>query len=192
MAVFHWSVSGRISLHISWILLSILIDLNNYVIWIVSPHSFTSKYYSPSSNPWLTVPRAPIIISITVTFMFHCLFFQFPGKVDALNLIFVFFRFYSVFNRESKVHNSASFLFLVVFITTSFRLTEIRWFICFSKPQRSLRVSFSRADAGSYIYHLFRWLNFTFLHNFIWITFPTQFPIILYSFCANLLHSLCD
>ena len=38
--------------------------------------------------------------------------------------------------------------------------------------------------------HLEVWSNFSFLHNFQWITFPTQSCLILYSFCASLLHSL--
>ena len=41
-----------------------------------------------------------------------------------------------------------------------------------------------------YIYHLFAWSNFIFLHNSQWITLPTQSCLVLYSFCVNLLHSL--
>ena len=37
---------------------------------------------------------------------------------------------------------------------------------------------------------LFIWWNFNFLHNSQWITLPTQSCLVLYSFCANLLHSL--
>ena len=40
------------------------------------------------------------------------------------------------------------------------------------------------------IYHLFVWSNFNFLHISKRITLPTQLCIVLYSFCANLLHSL--
>ena len=40
------------------------------------------------------------------------------------------------------------------------------------------------------LYHLSVWSNFNFLHNSQWITFPTQSCLVLYSFCANLLHSL--
>ena len=59
-----------------------------------------------------------------------------------------------------------------------------------SKFHRSLCVLFSRTDAGLFIYHLFVWLNSNFLHIAQWITLPTQSCLVLYSFCANLLHSL--
>ena len=51
-------------------------------------------------------------------------------------------------------------------------------------------VSFSGTDSGFCIYHLFEWSNFNFLHNSQWITLPTQRCLVIYSFCANLLHSL--
>ena len=59
-----------------------------------------------------------------------------------------------------------------------------------SKSQRSLCISVSWTDAGLHIYHLFVWSNLDFLHNSQLITLPTQLCQVLYSFCANLLHSL--
>ena len=59
-----------------------------------------------------------------------------------------------------------------------------------SKSYRSLCVLFSRTGAGLCIYHLFVWSNLNFLHISQWITLPTQSCLVLYSFCANLLHSL--
>ena len=59
-----------------------------------------------------------------------------------------------------------------------------------SKSKRSLCVSFSRIDAGLCIYYLFVWSNLNLLHNSLRITFPTQSCLVLFSFCANLLHSL--
>ena len=58
-----------------------------------------------------------------------------------------------------------------------------------SKSLRSLCVSFSRTASGLYIY-LFQWSNLNFLQSSQWITFPTQSCLVLYSFCARLLHSL--
>ena len=58
------------------------------------------------------------------------------------------------------------------------------------KSHRSLCASFSRIGAGLWIYHLLVWLNLNFLHISQWITLPTQSCLVLYSFCANLLHSL--
>ena len=69
-------------------------------------------------------------------------------------------------------------------------LAEIRWSVCMSKSHRSLWVSFSRRGAGLYIHHLLVRSNLNFLHISQWITLPTQPCLVLYSFCANLLHSL--
>ena len=121
--------------------------------------------------------------------MFHS-FFQFSSKVEVLILLFIFFQFYSVVRPYSKVHNLANSLFLLLIIIRSGLLAEIRWSVCTSKSHRSLCVSFSRTGAGLCIYYLFVWSNFNFLHIYQWITLPTQSCIVLYSFCANLLHLL--
>ena len=59
-----------------------------------------------------------------------------------------------------------------------------------SKSHRSLCVSFSKTGAGLCIYHLFVWSNLNSLLISQWINLPTQSCLVLYSFCANLLHSL--
>ena len=69
-------------------------------------------------------------------------------------------------------------------------LAGIRWSVCMLKSHRSLCESFSRTGAGLCIYHLFVWSNWNFLHISQWIILPTQSYLTLYSFCANLLHSL--
>ena len=122
---------------------------------MVFTHPLISKSSSPFTNPLVIVPRAPITIGIT-TFMFYC-FFQFLRKGQVLIFLFAFFHFYSVFSRYSKVHNSASSLFLLLIITRSGHLAEIRGSIYIAKSQRSLCVSLSRTDAGLCIYHLFVW-----------------------------------
>ena len=81
-------------------------------------------------------------------------------------------------------------LFLLVIIMRSGLLAGIRWSVCMLKSHRSLCESFSRTSAGLCIYHLFVWSNWNFLHISQWITLPTQSCLALYSFCANLLHSL--
>ena len=130
----------------------------------------------------MTLPKAPITISCSRVF-------QFSSKVEVLIILFAFFQFYSVVCRNSKVHNSASSLFLLIIIRSG-RLAEIRWSVCILKSQRRLCVSFSRTESGLCIYHWFVWSNFNVLHNSQWITLPTQSFLGLYSFCANLLHSL--
>ena len=65
---------GRIdnkSPQVSRILLSILTDVTNAVVWIVSTRRLISKSSSPFTNLLVTVPRVPITISFIVTFMFN-------------------------------------------------------------------------------------------------------------------------
>ena len=82
------------------------------------------------------------------------------------------------------------FFFFLFIIIRSGLLIEFRLSVCMSKSHRSLWVSFSRTGAGLCIYHLLVWSNFNFLHISQWITLPTQLCLVLYSYCANLLHSL--
>ena len=82
------------------------------------------------------------------------------------------------------------FFFFLLIIIRSGLLAEIRWSVSMSKSHRSLCVSFSRTGAGLCIYHLFVWSNLNLLHISQWITLPTQSWLVLYSFCAYLLHSL--
>ena len=72
--VFHWSLSDSKSPQVSRTLLSILAVLNNIVVWMVSTRPPTSKSSSTLSNPLVTVPNAPIIISIFVTCILLLLF----------------------------------------------------------------------------------------------------------------------
>ena len=157
--VFHWILNDNKST-----LLSILANLNSAVVWMVSTHSLISKSSSLFTTPLVTVPRPPVIIGTTVTFMFHSLsFFPFPSKVQVLILLFAFFQFYSMVNRDSKGHNSASSLVFFVFfwgggvIIRSGRLAKFRWSVCISKSQRGLCISFSRTDSELCIYHFFTW-----------------------------------
>ena len=75
--------------------LTILVDLNKAVVWMVSTHPLISKSSSPFINPLVTGPRASITIRITAAFMFHS-FFQLSSKVLVFSFLFAFFQFYSV------------------------------------------------------------------------------------------------
>ena len=122
--VFHWSLSDSKSPQVSRTLLNILAIFNNAVVWMVSTRPPTSKSSRPFNNPLVTVPKAPITISIIVTFMFHS-FFQFSSKVNVLISIFTIFQFYSVVCRDSKVNNLADFLFFLLIIIRSGLRAEI-------------------------------------------------------------------
>ena len=68
--VFHWSLSDSKFPQVTRTLLSILADLNNAVVWIVSTRPVTSKSSGPCTNPLMTVQRASITIGIILTFTF--------------------------------------------------------------------------------------------------------------------------
>ena len=182
--VFHWRLSESKSPQVSKTLLSIPTVFNNAVVLMLSTRPPTSKSSRPFNNPLLTVPKAPVTIGIIVTFLFHR-FFNSLGRPRYLSLISYFFQFYSVVIQDSKVDNFPDFLFFffwLIIIRSAF-LAEIRWSICISKSHRSLCVLFT-------IHQLLGGSNFNFLHISQWITLPIQSCLALYSFCANLLHSL--
>ena len=69
--VFHWSLSDSKSPPVSGSHLRTLAVLSNAVIWIVSTRPKTSKSSRPFINPFVIVPKVPIINGTIVTFMFH-------------------------------------------------------------------------------------------------------------------------
>ena len=179
--VFHWSLSDSKSPQVSRTRLSILAVLSNAVVWIVSTRPLTSKSSRPFNNPLVTVPNAPITIGTIVNFMFHS-FFNSLARSRYLSYFSLSFRFilWSAGTAKSII---LQILFLLLIIMRSGLLAGIRWSVCILKSHRSLCESFSRTGAGLCIYHLFVWSNWNFLHI-------SQSCFALYSFCANLLHSL--
>ena len=77
---FHLSLSNRKSPKISRTILSILSDLNNDFVWMVSARLLISNSTSLLIKPLEIVPSAQITYGITVSFMFHNLA-QFSSKV---------------------------------------------------------------------------------------------------------------
>ena len=72
--VFHKSRIESKSSQVSWTLLSILADLNNTVVWMVSTRPLISKSSSHFIIPMVTVQRAPITIGLNVTFIIIIIF----------------------------------------------------------------------------------------------------------------------
>ena len=91
-------------------------------------------------------------------FMFFSVFYQ--GLSNCI--YFCFFQFYHVASRKSPVHYSVGSLLLLT-ITRSGRLAEMRCSVWMSKSQRILCISVSRTDFRLCIYHLFIWSNLVFL-----------------------------
>ena len=155
---------------------------------MVSTHPPISKSSRRFNNTLVTVPKAPVTIGVIVTFVFHS-FFQFPSKVSELILLFTFFPFYSVDRRDSKVQNIASSPFccwLLLGLVFCSRLGDP--FVC----QIPIGVYVCHSPGQICVVHIpfVRMVKSKFLAQPEWITFPTQLCLVLYSFCANLLHSL--
>ena len=183
--VFHWSLSDSKSPQVSRTLLSILAILNNAVVWMVSTRPPTSKFSISFSNPFVTVPNAPITIGIIATSIFHS-FFNFLARSRYLS----FFSHSFSFILWSAATAILQVLFFSLIIIRSGLRAGIRWSVCMLKSHRGLCLSYSRTGALLCIYHLFVWWNLNFLRISQWITLPTQSCLVLYSFCANLQHSL--
>ena len=196
LIVFHWSLSDSKYPQVFRTLLRILTDFHNAVVWMVSTRPLISKFSSPLINPLVTVLRAPIIIDINVTFIFHIFFSSLVrSRYSSFFSLSFNFTLWSAGTEKSTILQvlcffSFFFFFFFLIIIRSGRLAEIKWSVWMSKFQRSLCVSISRTDVGLCKYHLFVWSNFSFLHNSQWIILPTQSCLVLYSFCANLQHSL--
>ena len=160
LMVFHWSLRDSKSPQVSNTLLNLLADLSlnglhsscYFQLHKSLYQSFGNCTKSTSYNWYnrhLHVPH----------------FLQFLGKVVVFIPLFTFFQLYSVISQDSKVHNSAGFLFLLIFIRSG-RLAEIRWSVCITKSQRCWCVSFSMTDAGFFIVTLMFHKFFSFLARF--------------------------
>ena len=147
------------------------------VIWIVSTRPITSKSSRPFNIHLVIVPKAPITIGTTVTFMFHT-FFNSLARSRYLSFFPHSFSFilWSAGTAKSTI---LQFLFFLLIIIRSGLLAEIKWSVCMSKSHRSLWVSFSMTGAGFCIYHFLVWSNLNFLHISQWITLPTQLCLVL-------------
>ena len=169
--------------------LRILAVLSNAVVWIVPTCPPTSKSSGPFNNPSVIVPKAPITIGTIVTFTFHS-FFNSLARSSYLFFFSHSFRFILWSTRTAKSTILQILFFFLLIIIRSGLLGGIRWSVCMLKSYRRLCVSFSWTGAGLCIYHLLVWSHLNFLHISQWITLATQSCLALYSFCANLLHSL--
>ena len=183
--VFYWSLNDSKSPHVSRTRLRILDVLSNAVIWIVSTRPPTPKSPRPFNNPLVIVTKAPITICTIVTFMFHS-FFNSLARSRYLSFFSHSFRFILWSAGTAK---STILQILLIIIRSGLR-AGIRWSVCMLKSHKRLCVSFSRTGAGLFIYHLLVWSDLDFLHISQWITLPTKSCLALYSFYANLLHSL--
>ena len=114
--VSHWSLSDSKSSQIYRTLLSILADLNNAVVWVVSICPLISKSFSPCPNPSATVSSAPITIGITVTFMSHSVFSS-QARSRYLSLFSLSFSF-TLWSTGTTKSTSRQVILIIIIIRT--------------------------------------------------------------------------
>ena len=111
----HWEfftsvLADSLSLKYQWqqvsrTLLSILVVINDAVVWMISTCPPTYKSSSPFNNPLVTVTKSLITIGIIASFMFHS-FFQFSSKSWGT---YPSFRFFSVLFCDQPGQQSPQF-----------------------------------------------------------------------------------
>ena len=182
--IFHWSLSDSKSPQVPRTLLIILTDLNDSLVWIVSTRLFISNSSSPCTNPLLTIPRVSITIGITIIFMFHSFFNSLASSKCFLSILLC-----GQPGQKSPKFGKLSVLglgFFFIDLVVWPRLDDP-----FESQNPSVVcASHSLGQILGCTYTICSLSNFNFLHSSRWITLPTQSCLVLYSFCANLLHSL--
>ena len=144
----HWSLSDSKFLQVSRTLLSILADLNNAAVWMVSTRSHISNSSSPFTSPLVTVPSATSTIGITVIYMCHSFF---SVLLQGLGT-YLSFRFLSVLFCGQPERQSLLFgRFFLLTITRSGLLVEIKLSVCISKSLMILCISFSWTNSIYYL-----------------------------------------
>ena len=98
-------MSDNKSPQVSRTLLSILVDFNNALDWMVLIRFPIYNFSSLLSKPLWTVPRAPITIRIIAILMFHS-FLCSPARFKYLS--FFFSLIFTVVSREDKVRYAVS------------------------------------------------------------------------------------
>ena len=135
--VFHWRLSDSKSPQVSRTLLSIVAILNIVVFWMVFTRPLISKSSRPFNNPLVTVLKAPMMIGIIVTFMFHVFF----NSLARSRYLFFSLSFSFILWSAGIVKSTIlQVLFFLMIIISSGLLAEIRWSVCMPKSHRSLWV----------------------------------------------------
>ena len=119
-------------LQVSRTLLSILPDLNNAVVCMVSTHPLISQSSIPFINPLAPVLRPPITIDIIITFMFHN-FFNSQARSRYLSFFSLSLNFtlWSAGTAKTTILQVPFFLGGGgLIIIRSGRLSEITWSVC--------------------------------------------------------------
>ena len=172
--VSHRSLSAIKFSQVSRTLLSILADVNDSLLWIVSTWIFIPKSFSPFNKPLGIVPSAICTIVIIVIFIFHIFLHLEHGH-------FAFFYFCSGVCQNDKVSYLAGSLFycwlllgLVVWprFGNLFVSQNSRELCAFHSPRRILSFAYITYSDGwikffqDYYYYYYYYYYFTLLKVF--------------------------
>ena len=166
--VAHWSLCDSKFPQVSRTVLSIMTDLKNAVVWMVSTRHLISVSFLILR--WLYQEHQLQLVSSSLS---CSTVFSIPWQGPCT---YPYFRFLSILlcgqlGQQSPQFGKFSFTCwlqstdLAIIITRSGHLAKVIWSVCLSKSQRSLCVPSSRTDVGLYIYHSSVRSNLIFLHN---------------------------
>ena len=111
--VSHRILSDSKSPQVSRTLLSILVNLNNAIVWIVSTRPQISRSSNHIINCLVTVPRTPITIGIPVTYRFHSFFGSLASfRNSSLNSLSFSFTLSSARTAKSTIGSFSFFCWL--------------------------------------------------------------------------------
>ena len=139
--VSHWNLYNSKSHQVSRTLLSILADLNNAVVWMVSTRPLISKSSSSCTIPLVTVPKAQITTGISVTFIVHMFF---NSQVRSMYLPFSLsfnFALWSAETAKSTILKIIIIIMLLLFFGSSFTQTLNDGFPIFLRYSKFFQVS---------------------------------------------------
>ena len=186
--VFHWSLSDSRSYQVSRTLLSILVVLNNVAVWMVFTYPPTSKSSSLFNNPLVTVPKAPIMMGIIVTFMFHNFFnSQARSRYSSFFSLSINLILWSTGTAKSTIVQILFFFVDYYKVLSSGQNQVIRLYV---KVRQEFMYAILHERCLLVHIPFVRKVKFKYLADLPVDHLATQSCLVLYSFCANLLHSL--
>ena len=169
---FYWRLSDSKSPQVPRTLLSILDDLINSVVWMVSVLLRISNSSSRFSKLLGVISSTPTTNDITVTLTFKSFFLVLWQNLSIY--LFACFYFYTEVRQNSKIISAANSFFVNWYEVRSSNRSLV-FHLYLKIPENFMRVILSQKDC--------------FVHDYQWITFPSQSFLVLFSFLACLLHS---
>ena len=136
--------------------LCFLAHLYRVLVWMASILYLIFCFLKIVSSSFRTIPGLSTPIGITIIFNCHL-----SSKIQLFFCLLTFFCFYCIVSDGIAKSSRCQVLFFLLINITSGLPIEIWWFLCISKRQRILCVSFPRMDAYSCIYHSSAWPNFS-------------------------------